>query len=365
MSMYKEDKENVYKKLLCNLNSGKKAVLITRNFQSKSLLVCLTEEDLFGSQNGSENSFYNPKNVDIEKAQEALISGHLKYIYNQEQELMVVEPFFPEPRLIVLGGGHIAKPLVEFSKKVGFRVTVIDDRLSFANAGRFPLAENVFCESFENCFKLFKLNASSFVVIVTRGHKHDMFCLKETLKYDTAYVGMIGSKRRIKIVNEQLLLEGYTQEQIQKVNAPIGFDIDAVTPEEIAVSILAQLISCRRKNRRTADGTFARVNWPEFDGDVIEELAKNKKEPKALATIISTKGSTPRKKGAKMLVYPDGRTLGSIGGGCGEMEVILSARDIIKSGGYLIQRIDMTGYVAEDEGMVCGGIMEVLIEFCE
>lgn len=358
-----DPKENVYRNLLNTLNIGEKAVIITKVGQNKSEKNSFVESFLFDSGKDDDNKSVNLEKSLIEKAQESIKTGNLQLVKSPDGSLILLEPYFPEPQLIVLGGGHIAKPLVEFAAKVGFQVTVVDDRLSFANAGRFPLAEKVICESFEKCFKVLNLNNSSFVVIVTRGHKHDMFCLKETLKYNTAYVGMIGSKRRINIVNEQLLSEGYNQEKIQKVNAPIGVEIDAVTPEEIAVSILAQVISFRRKKKSTTDKSYVRANWPEFDRIVIDELAKGTKQPKAIVTVISTKGSVPRKAGAKMVVFPDGRTLGSIGGGCSEGEVIHTARDIIKGGGYQIQNVDMTGYIAEEEGMVCGGIMEVFIEF--
>ncbi len=358
-------KENVYKNLLDTLNAGEKAVIVTiankwnRNDNSLPNALLLTREKFHNS------NLINFDETLLEKAQYSLETGNLQFVENQDEGVTIFEPYFPEPQLVVLGGGHISKPLAEFAAKVGFRVTVADDRPSFANVGRFPHAEKVICESFENCFKLLSISASSFVVIITRGHKHDMFCLRETLKYDTAYVGMIGSKRRINIVMDQLSDEGYTEEQLKNVNAPIGLEIDAVTPEEIAVSILAQLISFRRKKKTMPNEHSTKVNWPELDRVVINELAKGKKEQKAIVTVISTKGSVPRKAGAKMIVFPDGRTLGSIGGGCSEGEVIHIARDIIRSGGYAVQTLDMTGYVAEEEGMVCGGIMEVLIEFSD
>ncbi len=347
--------KNVYRDLADSLEAGEKAVLVTKLGPGGSEKRLFAEAELLGGGNLTSGM--------LAKAQEALGTGNLQFTKETEEEFVFFEPCFPEPRLIVFGGGHISKPLVEFGAKVGFKTTVIDDRPSFANAGRFPLAERVICESFERCFKLFDINASSFIVIVTRGHKHDMLCLKEVLRHNAAYVGMIGSKRRIKIVREQLLEEGYTEEQLQRLNAPIGVEIDAVTPEEIAVSIIVQVISFRRKKTIKGGLSYGRVNWPELDREVIDELAKVKGEPKAIATILSTKGSAPRKAGAKMLVFSDGRTLGSIGGGCSEGEVILAARDVLRDGKYRFQTVDMTGYVAEDEGMVCGGIMEVVIEY--
>jgi xanthine dehydrogenase accessory factor len=152
--------------------------------------------------------------------------------------------------------------------------------------------------------------------------------------------------------------EGYQKEKLDKVYAPIGLEIGAVTPEEIAIAIIAQVINSRRKGSE-------KVNWPETDMDVLAELSKEDKDPRALITIISTKGSVPREAGAKMLVWPDGKIVGSIGGGCSEAGVINIARDVIGNKGCQIKDIDMTASIAEEEGMVCGGIMQVLIEYVE
>ena len=355
--------ENVYKDLWHSLNMGEKAVIITKLGSGKSKKSFLTEQSLFSGEQHTPHSPLNSEDTLINQAREALATGKLQFFKSPDgMEGVLIEPTFPEPQLFVLGGGHVAVPLVEFAAKTGFRVTVVDDRPSFANVGRFPLAETVLCESFDNCFGLLSLNKSSFVVIVTRGHRHDLLCLKETLKYDTAYTGMIGSKRRTRIAFKQLLEEGYTPEQIERVSAPIGVDIGAVTPQEIGISILAQLIEVRRKGKASSHQLSTKFNWPEYDAMVIEELSKDIKRPKAVVTILSTKGSVPRKAGAKMIVFSDGSILGSIGGGCSEGEVIIRALDIIKSGGYQIHPVDMTGDAAEEEGMVCGGVMEVLIE---
>ncbi|WP_263487035.1 XdhC/CoxI family protein [Clostridium estertheticum] len=154
-----------------------------------------------------------------------------------------------------------------------------------------------------------------------------MDCLRQVLKHYTAYVGMIGSKRRVKSVMEQMLNEGYPKEKLNKVKAPISLEIGAITPEEIAISIISQVISYRRLGDITNDITRpTKTNWPEFDHEVLMELCKEDNSPKAIITIVSTKGSVPRNVG------------------------------------YQIQSIDMRGTIAEDEGMVCGGIMDVIIE---
>ncbi|NLO96963.1 MAG: xanthine dehydrogenase, partial [Peptococcaceae bacterium] len=266
------------------------------------------------------------------------------------------------PKLFVLGGGHIAKPLTEFAARVGFAVTVVDDRLSFANKERFPQAEQVICESFERCFDLLQFDPYTYVVIVTRGHRYDLDCLRQVVQRQWAYAGMIGSRRRVKGVKDQLLAEGFDPEVLAKVNAPIGLEIGAITPEEIAISILAQVIGYRRLKEPTLGRESEKIGWTEFDREVIEELSKNKDDRKALATVILTKGSVPRRAGAKMLIWPDGRILGSIGGGCSEGMIIRKALDVIAEGGCTIQRIDLTAEIAEEEGMGCGGMMKVLIE---
>lgn len=357
----------LYENLLEQINTGKKAVIVTalsnKSNDKKNIPIkfLITEDSLHRKEYDSrlDHKVY-------EKASQTLESGILQLVKIDEFESYLIEPYYPEPQLIIFGAGHIALPLAEFGTRAGFSVVVIDDRPSFANKERFPTATEVICESFEKCFDRINIHPFTFVVIVTRGHRHDMECLRQVLNYQTAYTGMIGSKRRVKGVMEKMLEEGFAKETLDAVNSPIGFAIGGVTPEEIAFSIIAEVISYRRfANIRIENGTNKKYNWPEFDPDVILELSKDDDSPKAIITIVSTKGSVPRKEGAKMIVWPYGKVLGSIGGGCSEGAVIVYARDVIADGGYQFQRVDMTGIVAEDEGMACGGIMDVVIEYFE
>ena len=233
----------------------------------------------------------------------------------------------------------------------------------YANRDRFPSADKVICERLSDSIAQLCMNEYSFVVIVNREHRQDLDCLKQVLQHNLAYIGMIGSKQSINRVKEQLLKEGCPEILLEKVHAPIGLDIGAATPEEIAISIVAQMIRCRRiLEASTADHLPVKTNWPEIDRFVLEELCKDTGEPKALITIIDTKGSVPRKTGTKMLVWSYGMTVGSIGGGYAEGEVINAAWQIIGSGRTKIHEIEMAGLIAEEEGMVCGGYMSVLIE---
>ena len=251
--------------------------------------------------------------------------------------------------------------MCEFANRVGFLVTVVDDRPYFANTLRFPEAKEVICEDFKKSFENIEFRQSDFVVIVTRGHRHDGLVLRNVINHDLRYIGMIGSKRRVKGLKEELISEGFSKEALENICSPIGMDIFAVTPDEIAISIVGELISF--KNRRVVNNKAIKHSYPEFDKDVISKINNEDPMPKAILTILSSKGSVPRKAGAKMIAYLDGRTLGSIGGGCSEAEILNKARKMMSDGSsYSIEHVDMTGEVAESVGMVCGGTMEVLIE---
>lgn len=354
---------NIYHKIKTEVMNGNKTIMITNLAAGCKGKPPTSAKSYFTEENLKDSGFTTAMTAETSQAvRNALESGELQIITDSGPDTVVIEPFFPEPRLIILGGGHIAQPLCEFGARLGFSVTVVDDRLAFANPERFPAADHVICESFETCFDRLNINCHTFIVIVTRGHRYDMVCLREVLKRSWAYAGMIGSRRRVQGILKQLLNEGFSGKVLNKLNAPIGLEIGAVTPEEIAISILGQVISYRRLETPALGRESAKISWTEFDRDVIEELSQNRQEPKALITIISTKGSVPRRAGAKMLVWPDGRILGSIGGGCSESAVIQTALDVIREGGFCIKKVDLTGSVAEDEGMVCGGIMHVLIE---
>lgn len=337
---------DIYAQLLSRLRDGRNTVLLTqlrgpRGKKEQGLLKRLVDSETCDGA-----------------ALEALQTG-MPVFEAQQDGSLIAEPFFPEERMLVLGGGHIALPLVEFASKIGFSVTVVDDRPDFANARRFPSASGVICEAFEKAIAEFRVTPNDYVVIITRGHRYDQTCLEKLLDgTEPFYTGMIGSHRRVGAVKELLLAQGCDKERLGRVHSPIGLSIGAVTPEEISISILAEVIAYKRLGRR--DDTRLR-SCSDVDFDVVRALAAIT-EPACIVTVIASKGPVPRGAGAKMLVYPDGRIAGSIGGGCSEAAVIGNARSIIGTGEYRLQTVDMTGDVAENEGMVCGGIMQVLIE---
>ncbi len=156
-----------------------------------------------------------------------------------------VEPLLPQPMLYIFGGGHVSLAVARAASAAGFGIGVIDDRAAFANSERFPMATEVHI-SYEEAFEKLKPNASSYLLIVTRGHKDDMRVLAWAVRTPARYIGMIGSKRKVISVYKALEREGYSPEEFERVNAPVGLDIGALSPEEIAVSIAAELIAVRR-----------------------------------------------------------------------------------------------------------------------
>ncbi len=153
--------------------------------------------------------------------------------------------------LLVCGAGHIAIPLARFARQVGFRVTVLDDRKDFAHQSRFPDCE-VMAEDFITALHDMPLGTSTFVVVITRGHEHDVDCLGEILQKETAYVGLIGSRRRVRIVLEGLEKSGIPPKRLNQVFTPIGLPIGAESPDEIALSIVSEIVCIRRKGSAQA-----------------------------------------------------------------------------------------------------------------
>jgi xanthine dehydrogenase accessory factor len=157
-----------------------------------------------------------------------------------------VDPLEPDPRLYIIGAGHVGWHLARAAVETGFRVHVVDDREKFANRERFPGAESVLVEPLAEWLHAAEIPPSAYVVIVTRGHQHDLDAMRALAARDFRYVGLIGSRAKIARIRTALLAEGMPAECLDRVHSPIGLNIGAVTPGEIAISILAELIAVRR-----------------------------------------------------------------------------------------------------------------------
>lgn len=227
------DHREVYEKLWWCLTKGSKAIVVTkfgRGLLRKTLVSHhgvvwgdpMDEKELAGLRD-----FWNEKRV-------RMVGGDT-----------LVEPLFGLPHLYIFGAGHVSQYLAKVARIVDFDVSVIDDRAEFANSERFPDADRVIVADFREVFDDLEFSGNEYVVIVTRGHTHDAAVLEETVKRPTRYMGMIGSKRKVGIILDHLRDKGVGEDILRSVYAPIGIDINSETPQEIAVSIVAELIKVR------------------------------------------------------------------------------------------------------------------------
>lgn len=195
-------------------------------------------------------------NRDIDRR---LVRNALECFQKNRKTCIEIEPgmlvFFDLParraQLIVCGAGHIAVPLARYARDAGFAVTTIDDREDFASVERFPGCR-VVARDFISALRETAYGPSTYVVVITRGHEHDTECLAEVLTHETGYVGLIGSRRRVGFVMETLQAQGITQDRLSMLFTPIGLPIGAESPEEIAISIVAELVCVRKKGAKTA-----------------------------------------------------------------------------------------------------------------
>ena len=261
-----------------------------------------------------------------------------------------------EKQIVICGGGHVSIPVITLGVMMGCEVTVLEDRPTFADNARRAGATNVICEPFEQGLDKVEGNSDTYFVIVTRGHRYDQVCLEKIAQKEHAYIGMIGSRRRTTMVKQTLVEKGIDKEVLDKVYTPIGLDIGAQTPVEIAVAIMAEIIEVKNKKKRTCG----------YTKEIVKAVLDREDYPekKVMATIVKRKGSAPQGVGIKMLVLRDGKCIGTIGGGC--MEANVTQKALLMAAGkgpeIALCKVDMTGADAEEEGMVCGGVVSVLLE---
>ena len=257
-----------------------------------------------------------------------------------------------EKKLIVLGAGHVALSVIRLGKMIGFQVLCIEDRPSFAKAAKEAGADEVLCEDFAKALSSLKGDKDSYFVIVTRGHTHDLICLREILKKSHAYIGMMGSKRRVTFIKKQLLEEGVSEESLQELHSPIGLAIGAETPMEIGLSVLSEIVMEKNKS----------FHQESLTKEMLDAMLSG--EDYVLATIVRRQGSAPREAGTKMLISPLGKLIGTIGGGCAEAEVVQKSRELFLENAKpaCLYHVDLADDIAAEEGMVCGGQLDVLLE---
>jgi xanthine dehydrogenase accessory factor len=348
----------IYRKIKELLTAGRAVALVTMISNSDDqaavgrILVSDVEEHFYNRiDKALADQVRDQVQVCLKKGQ----SAFFKLNSAQEKTAQVfIHTFNPPPRLIIMGGGHVGAALCRIASHLDYTIVLIDDRPSFASEASHPQAHRIICDKFDRALEELKASPTDYIVIVTRGHQHDRLCLEKALESEAVYIGMIGSRRRVSAQLRNLAETGYTEEQLSRIHSPIGLSIGAVTESEIAISILAEITKVRRGISRDEAA----------QNEIIEAISmlEENGEQAVLATIISTQGSTPRKAGSQMIVYPDGSLKGTVGGGCSEAEVRREALLCLDQGQSNRFRLNLTADAAAEEGMACGGTMDIYLE---
>ena len=256
----------------------------------------------------------------------------------QDVSLIRKEWFCPQPRLILCGGGHVSREVAAFAHRLDFSVTVIDERAEAVTKERFPTAERLICDSYENLHRYMEPDAC--YVVVTPDHKADQQCVSTILSGSYRYLGMIGSRKKVASTFANLSNAGFSQEQIDSIFAPIGLPIGAVTPAEIALSIMGQIIQEKNKTHGAS-----------VDRELLEV-----KEQGMLCIITEKHGSAPRGVGSMMFVGANA-VLGSIGGGEPEFLAMQHAKAYPVCA---VREYVLNNTAANGLDMICGGRISVL-----
>ena len=291
--------------------------------------------------------FWNPYLEEIDKMEETKI-------LDTDKGRIFVEVLEKNPHLVILGAGHVSCPVAHMAKMLGFHVTVMDDREEFLTKERFPEADARILGGFHELGEKIPVYENAYYVVVTRGHQGDALCARQILRRPYTYFGMIGSRTKVKLTREMLLSEGFEEKQLDSIHAPIGLPIGGETPEEIAVSIMAEIVQI--KNR------FKRVS----NDERIEKAAAEGRHGTML-TIVRKSGSSPRGVGSKMFLDREGNLYGTIGGGSVEFQALCHAE---KRNAANTEKLETIAYNLsqkesadlENLGMICGGNVEVLFE---
>jgi len=232
----------LFEKLLVAIENGQKGALIStispKRAPKKVFLRDSEQVDAVANRDLPPEAITSLKRaMDTEQPEKKTLQGGVE---------IFIEPVLEEPMVFIFGAGHLSYHISKYAKSVNFRVTVCDDRAEFANKSRFPDADSIIVESFESVFDKINVNKNSYIVIVTRGHESDQIVLEKAVKTEARYVGMIGSKKKTTTILKRLQEKGIPQEALRRVYSPIGISIGAVTPQEIALSIVCELTKIRR-----------------------------------------------------------------------------------------------------------------------
>ena len=278
-----------------------------------------------------------------------------KLLFNGEEGAFYAETLTSQPRLIICGGGHVNQQVAKIGAMLDFEVTVIDDRPEFTDPVLFPDVDHLICGPYAETLLGLPDYKNSYFVVATPGHHGDQECAEVILRLPHLYLGIIGSRAKQATVNKRMLAKGFTEEEIASIHAPIGIKIGGNLPAEVAVSICAELVQVRHsRNAFVFDSVLSTA---------IGKLAANPDQQAVMATIVGHAGSTPRGTGSRMIVYPDGSLVGSVGGGAVEAEVIKQGLRMFEDGSDVeMNEYDLSSREGVSLDMACGGRVRVLTE---
>ncbi|MCR5786030.1 MAG: XdhC family protein [Eubacterium sp.] len=309
-------------------NTGERAVIYEKNIIWKS----------------SDSSWIN---LGCEK-----INDNVTASFEIGNNRIVAEKLTGHNKLVICGCGHVGIAILKLAKMLGFYVLAVDERKEFSKVAKTEGADEAFCREYPEMLREISSDLNTYFVIVTRGHSKDRECLNEILRKPHAYVGMMGSKSRFKAMKKELVDKGIDKEIAENIHAPIGLNIKSETPEEIAVSVIAEIISVKNRGDKGQDAE-----------DIITALkiADKRKVSCVLASIISKEGSAPRKEGTKMVIFSDEKPVGTIGGGYIEEQVIKTANEMLEKSNEKNKLIKLST-ASEGDDVGCGGRVEVFLD---
>lgn len=303
-----------------------------------------------GSRCIYSDGFFEGQDIAALREQDDLQNG----IFTMNKVRIYRERIGGRPEIVICGCGHVGIALIKTANLLKIKTIVLEDREEFAEKAKKAGADVVMTGEYASMLEKFSGTRDTAFVVVTRGHAYDKACLKQIFTKTYGYVGMMGSRKRVEAIKEFLRDSGISENRILELHAPIGLDIAAETPEEIAISIMAELI--KEKNLRSRSEGLSN----ELAGEIINSPPNTEF---AIATIVSRNGSAPRSVGTKMIIYKDGTIRGTIGGGFMEARVIKKASDMLeKNVKCALIKEDITGDEALNDGMICGGTLQIFIE---
>ncbi len=275
--IYKPDQYLSYATEIDEAYQGGTAVALASIIQAANGAAGQTGSKLFIRADGSTEGTLGTEDLDRDAARKALglmVHGANEYVVSESGAEYFIEAYTTPPQLVLCGGGHVSKSIGPLAKTLGFRVFVTDDREEFANKERFPEADMLLVRKPEEALPQLPINPNTFIIIVTRGHRYDNVALEAAVNTPARYVGLMGSKRKTILIYEDLIRSGVPADRIKEIRSPIGLDIHARTPEEIAVSIMGEILMFR------LGGTGLPMKLEEWRVDRIQDKVE---EPVAIA----------------------------------------------------------------------------------